>query len=82
MSVPSGMMMMMKSMGVDPDKIMEVFSGAQAAVNARIDDVMASQARIEMKLDLLLVDRGIELPQKGHINGSGNSIGSGSTVSQ
>lgn len=79
MSVPnSGMIMMLKQFGFDPDVLKKVFTEARDQIEARISSVETSQARIEYKLYLLLAERGIEVPQKGYVNGGGKQLDNGS----
>jgi len=88
----SGIEMMMKSMGIDPEKIKqdfkEQFENVTHKVMAEVAEIKATQLRIETKLDDILTVRGSmdsmntiesepERLQHGYVNGSGIGTANG-----
>jgi len=62
----TGMNMMLKAMGIDPETIMESVEGFKAVILSAVDEVRNNQKVIDSKLDLIL----FELQSKKDNSGS------------
>lgn len=52
--IPAGIKLMMKSFGMDPQAITETIGASVRAFTAKVDELQATQTRIEQKQDAII----------------------------